>query len=285
MFHHILIPISSEYYSKQVLERSAFIADKFQSDITLVYIIEKKTLDKTDKRINGFRTSYDIDETKREIIREQKKTADTLIFANAKQFFKNRNIPVTYEIAEGEFSTVVRSRLNRDAFDLILMGFEKECLLHYRLFNDVNIPIWIESGYEPTSILAICSNLAPNQKVPEISLELSKKLGWSLDMMYVVDIQDTVVVDALGRRSERKPENSLISEGEQFVTQMNRQGIDTHLLRGSLEKETIRAAEKSGETLVILGREQKKKRVLGVPMKSVKKKIAEKCRYSLLFMN
>jgi nucleotide-binding universal stress UspA family protein len=285
MFHHILIPISSEYYSKQVFKRSAFLAEKFQSDITLMYIIEKKTLDKTDKRINGFRTSYDIDETKREIIREQKKTADTLVFADAKQFFEKRNIPVTYEIEEGEFSSVVRSRLDRNDFDLILMGFEKECLLHYRLFKDVDIPIWIESGYEPTSILAVCSNLAPNQKVPEISVELSKKLGWTLDMMYVVDIQDTVVVDALGRRSERKPEKSLISEGEQFITHMNKQGVDVHLLKGSLEKETIRAAEQSGDSLVILGREQKKKRKLGVPLKSVKKKIAEKCRYSLLYLN
>jgi hypothetical protein len=118
-----------------------------------------------------------------------------------------------------------------------------------------------------------------------MSLELSKKLGWSLDMMYVVDLQDTVLVDALGRRSEKKPEKSLISEGEQFVSRMNRKGINVHLLRGSLDRETVRAAEKSGEALVILGREQKKKRVLGVPVKSVKKRIAEKCRYSLLFLN
>jgi len=45
MFKNILIPISSEFYSKEVLERSVLLAEKFKSSINLIYIIEEKMLD------------------------------------------------------------------------------------------------------------------------------------------------------------------------------------------------------------------------------------------------
>lgn len=44
LFHTILIPISSEYYAKNVLKRGAFLAKTFNVPIHLVYIIEEKTL-------------------------------------------------------------------------------------------------------------------------------------------------------------------------------------------------------------------------------------------------
>ena len=40
MFKNILIPISSEFYTKDVLKRSIFLAEKFKSIINLIYIIE-----------------------------------------------------------------------------------------------------------------------------------------------------------------------------------------------------------------------------------------------------
>ena len=66
---------------------------------------------------------------------------------------------------------------------------------------------------------------------------------------------------------------------------MNKKGIDVELIQGSLEKETIKAAEKINPNLIIVGREQKKKGVLGLPVRNLKKKLAEKCKYSILFLN
>ena len=86
------------------------------------------------------------------------------------------------------------------------MGFEKECLLNYRLLDELNLPIWVESISESRSILAVCSNLAPNQKVPDISVKLSEALGWDLQMLYVVDMGDSVEVDESGERSGKKSE-------------------------------------------------------------------------------
>jgi len=77
----------------------------------------------------------------------------------------------------------------------------------------------------------------------------------------------------------------LLERGQQFISEMEKKGIDVTLVKGSLEKETAKAAEDIGAGLVILGREQKKKSILGIPVKGVKRKMAEKCRYSILFVH
>jgi len=285
MFKNILIPISSEFYQKEIFQIGAFIAEKFDSTITLLYIIEEKTLNQTDKLTDVYRTTHEIEETKEDIIRKYIESADKIVFHDANLFFKSKNIAFKEEIIEGEFSTVIKGQLNKNQYDLILTGFEKECLLNYRLLDEVNIPVWIEAGHRDKSILAVCSNLAPNQKVPDFSINISKTLGWNLNLIYVVDVQDNVEVDGIGRRSGKKSEKILIEKGEQFIQTMKKKGIDGQLVQGNLEKEIESAAENLGAKLVILGREQKKKNILGFPVKSVKRKMAEKCRYSLLFIN
>ena len=285
MFKNIIIPISSEFYREEVFRTGVFLAKKFNSTINLIYIIEEKTLDQTEKRLNSFRTDFDKEEMKKDIIRRHVHVADSIIFNDAKRLFADNNIPFNGEIVEGEFSAVIKGQLDKNRYDLILMGFEKKCMLNYRLFGEVQVPIWIESGCGDNSILAVCSNLAPNQKVPEISVKMSKILGWKLHMIYVIDTEDAVTVDGSGIRSERKSERELLTQGHQFIYEMEKKGLTVTLQKGSLEKETTKTAEDIGAGLVIIGREQKKKHILGIPIKSVKKKMAEKCRYSILFVN
>jgi len=285
MFENILIPVSSEFYSKKILERSVFLAERFKSTINLVYIIEEKTLHQTDKISDSFRTHYNRLETSNDIIKKSRLRVDNIILNDAKFFLKNKEIPFKEKIVEGEFSNVVKRELDENNYDLVLMGFEKGCILNYRLLDEVNAPIWIESEGEGRSILAVCSNLAPNQKVPEFSVKLSKDLGWDLHMLYVIDMGDSVEVDETGQRSDRKSEKDLIFIGENFVEKMGEKGVNVRLVKGSLEKETVKAAEDIGANLVIVGREQKKKNIFGLPVKNVKKKMAEKCRYSILFVN
>ena len=285
MFNNILIPISSEFYSKRVLHQSVFLAEKFKSKLNLVYIIEEKTLAQADRMSDTYRTPLEKEETKNEIIKKKKQTADDIIFNDAKYYFKNKNIPFEEKIVEGEFSLVIKNEIRKNEYDLILMGFAKGCILNYRLLEEVNIPVWVEGKGEGNSILAICSNLAPNQKVPDISIKLSKKLGWNLHMLYVIDIEDSVQVDENGIRSDRKPERDLYFSGQYFVREMKSKGINIELVKGNLEKETAKAADSLKPNLIVVGREQKKKGLLGLPVKNVKKKIAEKCNYSILFVN
>ena len=285
MFNNILIPISSEFYSKDVITQGAFLAEKFKSTITLVYIIEEKTLAQTDRRSDAYRTQYERSETKNEIIRKHRLAADNIVFDDAKFILKNRDIPFIEKIAEGEFSKVIKSEIENNEYDLILMGFEKECLLNYRLLDEVNIPVWVVAKNEGKSILAVCSNLAPNQKVPDMSLKLSEILNRDLNMLYVVDIEDSVYVDKNCIRSDKKPERDLVFNGQNFAEEMKNKGVNVQLVKGSLEKEINKAAENLNPNLVIIGREQKKKGILGIPVKNVKRKMAEKCNYSILFVN
>jgi nucleotide-binding universal stress UspA family protein len=285
MFKNVLVPISSEFYNKEVLRRSVFLADKFNSSINLIYIIEKKTMDQTDKITESYLSDFGMKETKKQMMREQAKTADTIIFDDAKQYFKDKQIKFEEKIVRGEFSDSIRYELGKKPYDLILMGFEKECLLNYRLLEDVDIPVWIEEKSEGKKILAVCSNLAPNQKVPDVGIKLSEVLGWNLYMLYVVDTEDSVQVDENCQRSDKKLERDLLFSGQTFSQEMNKKGIKVDIVKGSLEKETARAAEKLNASLVVVGREQKKKGMLGLPVKNVKKKIAEKCEYSILFLH
>jgi len=283
LFEHILIPISSEFYQKEIFEISTVLAEKFHSTITLLYIIEEKTLDQTDKLSDVYRTTFEKEVTKKEIIQRYISSADNIIFKDAKQLFTRKNILFNETIIQGEFSEVIKGQVAKNDYDLIIMGFEKECVLNYRLFDDIDIPIWIESGHNKESLLAVCSNLAPNQKVPEISIHLSQILGLPLHMLYVVDIEDTVEVDSIGHRSERKSLQDLTKRARSFASSMQERGVQVTIVNGILEKETEKAAKQYEARLVIVGREQKKRGIFG--LKSLKRKMAEKCEYSILFVN
>jgi len=288
MFKNILIPISSEFYNKEVLERSAFLAEKFKSKINIIYIIEEKTLIQTDKLSDAYRTDYDIKKTKREIIREQMLAANGIIFEDAKLFFKNRQVPFEEKIIEGQYSNIIKNEIKNNKYDLILMAFEKACLLNYRLLDeiDIQIPIWAVSDIKGESaILAVCSNLAPNKKVPNISLELSKQLGWKLHMLYVIDVEGSVKVYEKPERSMKKSETELMKHGEIFANQMEKRGIQVKIIKGNIEKEMLKTADELKTKLIIIGRQQKKKGLLGFPMKNMKKRLAEKCKHSILFVN
>ena len=285
MFENILIPISSEFYSKEVLKRSVFLAKNFKSKINLIYIIEEKTLNQTDKQSDSYRTPYEISETKNEIRQKQKQTADKIVFEDAKFYLQNNGIPFEEKIIEGEFSKIIKREVELKDYDLILMGYEKECALNYRLFDEVKIPLWVVNKNEGRSILAVCSNLAPNVMVPDVSQQLAKKLNLDLNMIYVVDVNDSVQVDEKAIRSGKKSEIDLMVSADHFIKQMEKKNINIKLLKGGFEKEVIRATEIYDPKIVIIGREQKKKGILGLPVKNLKRKMVDKCKYSILFLN
>jgi len=103
-------------------------------------------------------------------------------------------------------------------------------------------------------------------------------------MLYVVDTQDAVKVDENGKRSIRKPKTELKYEQHHFVETMREKDISVQTAEGSLENEIIKVAKEMAAGLVIIGREQKRRGSLGLPVKSIKQKMAERCKYSLLFI-
>lgn len=285
IFKNILVPISSEFYSRKVMERAVFLYEKFHCSITILFIIERKTLLQTDKISDSFMTSYSKNETNQDMLLKNRLKGDKVILDDVKKLFENNYIIYNEKVVEEEYSTAVKNELGGDTYDLVLMGFEKDTVLNYRLIDNLDVPLWVESVSNSRSILAVCSNLAPNKKVPGFSIELSKVFGWDLYMLYVIDFEDSVIVDGSGVRSGSKSEEELLESAKIFVEKMRGKGININLVKGGLEKETVKAAEKLNANLVIVGREQKKKKILGLPAKNVKKNLTNKCRYSLLFTN
>ena len=285
MFQNILVPISSEFYSKDVIKRSILLAGNFSGTVHLLYIIEEKPLHEMERRTDTHLTHYNRTETHHDVLNQQRQTADDLIFQDAQHQLHKKNIDMQTTIMQGEFSDAVTTELNNKQYDLVIMGYERGCMIDYRLINDIDVPVWIESGGYHESILAVCSNLAPNQKVPELSIELAKKLDWNLKMIYVTDVEDNVEVDEQGNRSNPKPLHELLFSRQEFIEHMQEKGIAVKTVEGSLQKQSIKQARKMKAGLVIIGREQKKKGKLGLPVKKVKQKMAERCKYSLLFIN
>jgi len=286
MFKNILIPISSEFFSRQVFIRGAQLETIFKSKVTIVYIIEEKSFQQLEKLSEPFRSTYEQNETKSDLAREHELTADCIVFDEAHNIFSSVGQTFVNKTKLGEFSTVIQQDIQTQTYDLVLMGFKKGCLLDYRLLTDATVPVWIESEQNGGHcILAVCSNISPNQKVPQIGKKLAEALGWDLHLIYVVDTQDAVEVDSQGVRSVKKSEKHLCAVGQQFVDDIKRQGISAELVRGSLEREAMRVANRIQVGLVIIGREQKERKILGITARNTKKKLAEKCAYSLLFVN
>ena len=284
MFQHILVPISSEFYPRPTLERALFIADRLGSAITVMYVIERKTLNQTDKLSDAYRTKYAREETTEDITEEHKNAADNIVFSDAKRL---RSSDLAYEekVVEGEYSTMVQEELATGDYDLVLMGFEKQCILNYRILNEADVPVWVETGTDGSQqIIAVCTNLAMNTEVPHISAELADMLGWDLHVLYVVDTEDSVQVNQAGERSQRKPVRELADIGEEFLADIDRANVTTSLVTGSLPKEMAKAARQFNASLVVLG-EQHKKRLLKNLGKSTRRVIAETCEYSVLFVS
>jgi len=66
---------------------------------------------------------------------------------------------------------------------------------------------------------------------------------------------------------------------------MKQKGVEVQLVTGAFEKEIRKAAERIDAGVIIIGREQKQKGLWGLPVKDSKKKVLQRCKCSLLFLN
>jgi nucleotide-binding universal stress UspA family protein len=285
MFSKILIPVSSEYTAMGPARRAADLASKFKSEVKLIYITEEKVLNTIDRVSEGMITYQEREAAKKEIVEKHGERAKMVVLKEMEELFKQKGIKTKKKVVHGEFTAVVKKEADREKSSMVIMGFKRGCLLNYRLFNEINIPIWIEAKGEQERILAVCSNLTPNKKVPDVSVNLAKLLNYELYMLYVIDTKDKVRVDENLNISQKKPIDSLTTVGQKFVEKIKKKGIKAELVAGSYEKEVIDTAERIRAGLIIIGRGQKRKKLLGLACRDIKKNMAERSKHSLLFIN
>ncbi len=285
MFTKILIAISSEFMSEGPVKRAAQLAEKFNSEVKLLYIIEEKVLETMDKVADGVQTYQEREKIKKNISENHGARSGEMVLKKFEEILKKKGMNAKKKIVRGEFSEIIKRETEKEKSNLIIMGFKRSCLLSYRLFQELDIPIWIESNEKLKKILAVCTNLAPNEKVPEISMALAKSHNAELSMMYVIDTTDRIVVDKNLRRSGKKNIQTLVKEGNKFMENMEKKGVKTDVVIGSLEKLIREREKKIKANLIIIGREQKKRRILGFYCRNPRLKIAEKTKNSILYVN
>jgi nucleotide-binding universal stress UspA family protein len=284
MFEKILIAISSEFYSKEILEKGAFLARCFGSRVTIVYIIEEKTIAQAEKRSDTFRTRFEKEETKNVIIKGQQQTANVIIFFDAKAIFKEKGIIPDFKIVEGEFSAVIEQEVQTQQFDLVLLGYSKECMLKYRILDEIAVPLWVVGTSGDHLVLGVCSNLTPNQGIPPLSKKIAECFGWDLHLVYIVDDGEPMGFDEAAQRFVRRSVPQLRADGQRFVEEMEKKGITAQMVSGGVVESTLQTARRLNAGLVVIGQEQKRYDILGLSVRSLNHKLAEKSRYSMVFL-
>ena len=87
MFEKILVPISSEYYSKDVIKITIFLAKIFNSTVHILNILEENPLQQMEQCSDSHLTYHERKETHQDLIHKQKQTADTIILNDIQRQF------------------------------------------------------------------------------------------------------------------------------------------------------------------------------------------------------
>jgi len=285
MFQKILVPISSEFFSPAVFQLSALLTQPTGGSVTSVYVYEERLYDELERLSDTYLSHYEKEEAERGRRIDHFRHAEQIVFEDTKAFFKKRDILFESRFREGMLVDVINEEVTLHQFDLVLMGFEKDSGFDFRLLSEVSVPLWLEAGKGNRSILAVCSNLAPNLKVPEVSIRLAGLLGWELHMVYIIDTEDAVAVDEAGLRGKQQSSAELRRNADAFISKMRQKGVEVQLVTGAFEKEIRKAAERIDAGVIIIGREKKQKGLWGLPVKDSKKKLLQHCKCSLLFLN
>ncbi|MCU0850491.1 MAG: universal stress protein [Candidatus Thermoplasmatota archaeon] len=284
MFERILIAISSEFYTKEALRQGAMLAQRCRSMVSIVYIIEEKTLAQAQRRSDAFRTRFEKEETKKRIIEGQQQTANVIIFFDAKTIFKQTGITPNFKIVEGEFSTVIEQEVQTQRFDVVFIGYSEEGLLRYRILDETAVPLWVVGESKGSCVLGVCSNLTPNQRVLSVSKELAACLGWKLELMYMVDVTEPIAYDETMQRFVKRSIPQLLAEGQRYVEEMQKNGVSMQLVTGAFVDLLVQNTHRLHAGLVVVGQEKRRFDRLGLPVRSMNQRLVEKLRVSVLFL-
>jgi len=273
IFREVLLPVSSEFFPEKAVRRAEEFARIFGSKIHVLYIVEEKTLKKMEEVMRPFLTERQRKRVEERIKNLMEGVAE-IIFERVGETLSSFSRHIRY----GEFSDEIRDFVEKSSASCILMGFEKDCFVHYRLLESISMPIWVENGGEEV-VMGLCSNLAPNVKVPPFAVELASVLKKEAVLLYILDASEKVIVDERGNKREAEMEE-LREEARKFKEKHEREAR-VEIVEGRLE-EAAKYARKNRAYVTIVGREMKKR---GMLTKELRKEMVEKSNSSILFLN
>ncbi len=274
IFRDVLLPVSSEFFPEKAVERAAEFSRIFGSNIHVLYIIEEKTMKKMEEVLQPFLTERQRKRIEEGMERMMESVAE-IVFDSVREMLPTLSRNVRY----GEFSDVIGEFVEKNNISCILTGFEKDCFIHYRLLESISMPIWVENG-KGSRIVGVCSNLAPNVKVPPFTIKLAEAMEKDARLLYIIDTSEKVIVNEEGNKKEAGLEE-MRGEGEKFMKKYGGQ-VKVEIVEGKLEEEMAKYARKNDADVTIVGREMKRR---GVLVKELRKEMVEKSHNSILFLN
>jgi nucleotide-binding universal stress UspA family protein len=273
MFKKVLLSISSEFYPEQAVKEAKFIQDNFSSSVYLLYIIEKKTLDKFEKASQPFLTHEQKMRFEDDILNEQRKIADDIM-----EKVKNTLNIKESKIVIGEYSDEIEKMVEEKGIDLVIIGFKRDAVIHYRVIERIKIPLLIAIFNGSDGVVGVCSNLAPNVKVPAFVKEFASAVSKEPRLVYIIDREEPAIVDEAGNKIE-KSIDEIRKIAEEFVSHHS---TISEIREGIMENEIEKVAKDTDAFVIVIGREIKKRKIFS---KEIRKKIVENSSHSILFLN
>ena len=277
LFKRLLVPISSEFSFEQIIIRAGALAKVFKSAVMVVYIIETKTIKNMGEVAESMLTEQQLKKMENDIISSATDIAKKIIFEQVKPVLPDCEVAVSV----GEFSEEVCRIAEKWHATCVVTRYERYCTLRYRLLEDLNIPLWVEQqlGKNPI-VLGVCSNLAPNKRVPDLTIDLATTFKATPHLLYIIDIEEPVEVDEQGEKHQSTTA-SLTEYGQAFLRSY-RDIAQGHFSVGVLEDDIIRYTTRLNPDVVIIGREMKRKKFL---CREIKRDIVVRMEHSVLFLN
>ncbi len=181
-----LIPVHQEMYPENSINRAKKLCD----EIVLLYIIDRKLIEKVKSEASYILPSYAVDNVEDFIVNIHRKEAEKI---------KNRikNVPVNLKFIVGEYYESVEKEILRSSPDLLMSDFFQ------RGFLRMNVPIWIDRGGEIKECTIVINSLKRIKKVKHVSeftQRICEKLNSSLFIYYSLgDEEGLNVLKPLGK--------------------------------------------------------------------------------------
>ena len=165
-----LIPVHQELHPKNSLKR----AEKLCSEVFLLYIIDRKLIEKVQSEASYILPSYALDNVEEFIVSIHRQEAEKI---------KNKikNVPVNLKFTVGEYYDSIEKEILRNSPDMLMSDF------YQRGFLRVNIPIWIDSGADIKECTLVVYSLKKIKKIKhaiEFTRKICERLNASLFIHY-----------------------------------------------------------------------------------------------------
>ena len=165
-----LIPIHQEIYPKNSLDR----AEKMCDEIILMYIVDKKLIDRVRRESSYIIPSYALENVENFVVEMHRREAERI-----RESIKD--VPVELRFVVGEYYESIEKEVLRSSPDLVM------CDSFLRGFLKLPVPVWIDRGIKIRECTVIISSLKKINRIKkgvELAERIRKKLGFTLYLHY-----------------------------------------------------------------------------------------------------